>query len=68
MVMVMVMVVMVVVMVMVMVIIVLTSLDLRSDELARHRRSHSGIKPYKCQVGKASSFSFSIILIKYVSF
>merc|ERR1719180_546340 len=22
----------------------------RSDELARHRRSHSGIKPYKCQV------------------
>ena len=23
---------------------------IRSDELARHRRSHSGIKPYKCQV------------------
>ena len=22
----------------------------RSDELARHRRSHSGIKPYKCQI------------------
>ena len=25
----------------------------RSDELARHRRSHSGIKPYRCtQCGK----------------
>ena len=36
----------------------LTKVDFtRSDELARHRRSHSGIKTYKCQVCSFSSWS-----------